>query len=115
MAQGGREAADAFGAGALYTLYMGGTWRWHRPGSDWVISSNMRQQRMYFPASQYLDGWLISAAVFKALGRQTGVQLSYAYMNNFGMYLGAGPGILVHAVQLAFQWREKAAREPENR
>ena len=115
MVHGGRDAADVYGAGALYTLYMGGTWRWRRPGSDWVVSSSVRQQRIYFTGSQYLDGWLISAAVFRALSRQTGVQISYAYMNNFGMYQGAARDISVHAIQLAFQWTEKVARERENR
>jgi hypothetical protein len=110
MATADRTPMDNYGVGAGYTLSAGGTWRWHRVGSAWEVSSSVRQQRMHGTVTLGLDGWMCTGGVARTLGRQMAAQLTYSYLNNTGTYLGAARDIEVHAVQLAIGWREEAAR-----
>jgi hypothetical protein len=44
-------------------------------------------------------------ALFKALSRRTGLQLSYSYMDNTGTYVAGARNIKVHALQAAVVWQ----------
>jgi len=100
-----RSAADMYGTMAGYTLSTGGAWLWHHPGSQWSLSSSVRQQRMRGTIYEDLDGWMVSASIYRELGLQTGVQITYTYLNDSGTFLGATSAIAVHSVRVAFLWK----------
>jgi len=104
-----RTPSDAYGTGAQNTLSASAAWSWRRLGSAWTLSSSVRQQQIR-GTYQNLDGWMVTGAVSRALAARTDVQISYTYLNNSGMYLGAAQQIEVNAVQLSFIWREQ--RQP---
>ncbi len=106
-----RSAADSYGAGAGYTLSAGGTWRRHRPGSLWTLSSSLRQQRMRGTEYADLEGWVVSGSVSRALNRRTAMQITYTYMTNSGTYLGSAQEINSHSIQIAFLWKDSFSQE----
>jgi hypothetical protein len=104
MATVDRLPANSYGLGTGYTLSSGGAWQWHRPGSGWDLSASFREQ-IIRGSSQNLNGWMGGGALFKALSRRTGLQLSYSYMDNTGTYVAGARNIKVHALQAAVVWQ----------
>jgi hypothetical protein len=105
MATADRTPATLYGTSGGYTLSTGGAWQWHRPHRAWQVSASLRQQRFSGGELQNLNGWMAGAAVYRTLGRHTGMQIDYSYMDNSGTYVSGLRNIKVHAVRVSGVWR----------
>lgn len=99
-----RTVSDSYGAGAVSTSSVEGTWRWSIPGRHWWTESGIGWQSLQGDTIASTSGWRASAGLGQRLGRHFTVFTQYAYLSYSGLLQQSAYSVSQSAVRVSLVW-----------
>lgn len=93
---------DGFAVGTNSTA--GGSWMWRRRGSNWSLTAGISDLQLNNTGFVTLSGWTINGGAVVHLPANIAMNVSYAYSNSSGNYLGTTTKLTVNTVRLTLGW-----------
>jgi hypothetical protein len=99
----GRANSNSYGLiGTVTTI--GGSWRWHHPGSDWALIGGFFEEQTRNTGVVSLSGLEASGGLSKRINSQTSLSAQYVFFKGNSTYSGVPTNLTEQSVQLSVGW-----------
>jgi hypothetical protein len=98
-----RTSTDAYGLiGTVSSI--GGSWRWHHPGSDYALTTGYSQQQTRNTGFVSLSGWEATGGITRKMSDRTVVTGQYVYFQGNSTFDANLVNLTVQSVRLSLEW-----------
>lgn len=98
-----RTSTDSYGLiGTVSSV--GGSWRWHPPGSDWSVTAGYSDQQTRNTGFVSLSGWEATGGVSRKIGDQSLLTGQYVYYVGSSVLNGYSTNLTVQSVRVSMGW-----------